>query len=1084
MTWIPIGQIDQPSLQIAIQRLHISLWIGEGTIHSEITKLFCLPIKQIWLDTNFDFSHLQNSDGSSKSFIYTDSDDQTHKHHLHDNLTLIHATSAASTPKTANLNKSLIQLWDIKQKAKLQDISGVVLFAGELDYLKNDLNFLFETSPTLQILLLQKNDIAKFQPGRSCFYWKNSISSFAKQVQQLLEGRNDLYSLYVRGSDENRLKLSFDQPLLNDLEISWHIISARDLSQRLVTQAIYDRFLEGYPEWPVFLAHGVYARPTATIPLRQSKSQSAHAGFVDQVSFVLHNLWKEGDNPTQSLRQILLYTEPGSGSTTLLRLAAIKSAESGFPTILLRRNAGNFRSRSVERFITNLQELMRSTQEEQRSLISVPICIIMDKEGEQLYRTSALAKRLTALNTKIVLIRCLERSAEEITKINRRTLQDAFWLPATIFDEDVLKIRLAMESICDEFSLEPMPPESEWHAYAANFREGLEFFGVGQVHLDFLFFICMSVFVKQHTTTERAIGRYYYRKWREIGEDSIQELVLVLAVLGYYRLSLPLEIAIRKYMNALEKYMNAEDGKKRQIDALFAWDSHAANRGQQALFIRHPGISQLLCRYIQPEESIFPYRAIIPLIKSLGTKEEDRWLAAQMAYELGRHFGSRSNRGMISIEIESALQRAARHIFGAMPSETKTISRIIQHHEARYHIAIVRACLAAMRTPKRTRLKVPEIYALARQHYEKAVMRLGEALDIREWGERDANILNTMATNEFIIAGLIASGQKFRAHFYSGLDYLDKALADDPTNYIVLSQYVDRVLSGLERKSGWYDKQVLELLGKAESNLSTLLLLMAEKRFVVAEKDVVAEEEVDFQGLVVRLVAMLRKLKNAGVNYKLEKGLSRETRTLIEIRELCDRDAIESALRDPKRNQRLLELRQRLEDDKRATWRGIIYAYRMYVADQQGRLCFERRMQLIKRIADIDEVRFQQFRHDEAALLCQRELFEEGEQRFLALRHERQAGDMGWLWLNERVLVDEAGFPRRVLIKVVDQVAGWALLEGTNVRVKFQPYQWRELESGEFTESYIRFRVVGLQAIPTDQLRVIKADLKQMGLAK
>ena len=67
-----------------------------------------------------------------------------------------------------------------------------------------------------------------------------------------------------------------------------------------------------------------------------------------------------------------------------------------------------------------------------------------------------------------------------------------------------------------------------------------------------------------------------------------------------------------------------------------------------------------------------------------------------------------------------------------------------------------------------------------------------------------------------------------------------------------------------------------------------------------------------------------------------------------------------------------------------------------------------------------------------------------------------------------------------MVLEVVDPVGGWAMLRGTEIRVKYQPYQFGEMARRHAFRAFIRFTLNGLQAVSE---ALIRRDIAEMGLA-
>lgn len=146
---------------------------------------------------------------------------------------------------------------------------------------------------------------------------------------------------------------------------------------------------------------------------------------------------------------------------------------------------------------------------------------------------------------------------------------------------------------------------------------------------------------------------------------------------------------------------------------------------------------------LRTTEADSPYTPLLPVLKLLVGTEADRWFAEQLAYVLGRRFRSQSP--AFSLEIDTAVQRAARAIFDAIPEHLYNSSRTLCHHHARFHIHLLHACLTAIENRNSTRLPEHVVDALADAALSEATALLDRAREIPDAQEKISNVINTLA---------------------------------------------------------------------------------------------------------------------------------------------------------------------------------------------------------------------------------------------------------------------------------------------------------------------------------------------------
>jgi hypothetical protein len=140
----------------------------------------------------------------------------------------------------------------------------------------------------------------------------------------------------------------------------------------------------------------------------------------------------------------------------------------------------------------------------------------------------------------------------------------------------------------------------------------------------------------------------------------------------------------------------------RVVDSFVHWNQQGYNTHNWYLRIRHPVIGRFLSRTIDPLEGDVPYKPLLPVLSRLTTKEDDIWFANSLVARVGKSFKRRAQK--FSLEIDTPVQRAARAIFKSIPEIVKQNSRLVLHHEARYHMHVLHACLDALDNPAVTTL--------------------------------------------------------------------------------------------------------------------------------------------------------------------------------------------------------------------------------------------------------------------------------------------------------------------------------------------------------------------------------------------
>ena len=82
--------------------------------------------------------------------------------------------------------------------------------------------------------------------------------------------------------------------------------------------------------------------------------------------------------------------------------------------------------------------------------------------------------------------------------------------------------------------------------------------------------------------------------------------------------------------------------------------------------------------------------------------------------------------------------------------------------------------------------------------------------------------------------------------------------------------------------------------------------------------------------------------------------------------------------------------------------------------------------------------------------------------------------------MNERVLLTRDGRARPMTLTVTDAADGWARIQNTQVRLRYQPQHFPGLKRNEPFRAFIRFTLYGLQAV---QEQAALRDVTALGLS-
>nr|VFK55423.1 MAG: hypothetical protein BECKTUN1418D_GA0071000_10328 [Candidatus Kentron sp. TUN] len=1079
----------------AIKRREISLWVLPGATSVEITSLVGLPWVNIWdASPEFDVSNLWESVDNSRRPFKVDRPEQDHNNFPVSEFVRIYDVKQRETDGLKQ-KRSIDRLKD-----RIEESNGLLCFVGRAQKNWDDIHLAQELADGMDIVVLDAEEAAGLSDDcpKILLWWDKGAESFANACKAMIDLGDAPEIVDLKDAPGIRL----NSQLLEDVSKYWTFIGkAIGTPPAAINQEAFDAFLNGdHDSWTAYSMRAPYRRRVACEKKPKKPNELAKepkkVDFIDEVLERARRLEREHLEPTEQFRQILIFCEPGSGITTLLRQLAIKLAEQGFPTLLSKPFPKSFGGRSLENFIIDAQDQWLCYQQDQGNKTGMlPCCLLVDADGETTSGDQGLSRSLQALGRKILLVRALEQPREEIEK---KTGTDIYALRSEVQEGELVKLGAHLKAFCEKNALASIPGEDEWHA----FHEGLASLGKhssgmqGDEAISTAppFLIGIYPFVKERISDNNSLEQYYYRKWAALDSDDLKEIVRILAVAGIYGLSVPLDILRRHpVLDTSVLHAGADKETKRIVDIFVGWSRQGhLTRNNWCLHMRHAVIGLFLSRMIDPSEGDFPFSALLPLLKSLSTKEEDLWFAGTLAYRLGRRFTHYSP--PFTLETDTTIQRAARAIFNGIPDFVKESSRTIRHHQGRYHIHVLRACIHALENPEQTTLARDDVVDIARGEFNQAKKLLEMASEIRDEGEPISNVFNTLAMAHFELAEMLGtSSDEGKDKFKEALNHQERAIKNDPSNGHALSQYIDRIIKSIPSLDAMDSdrEEALDRLANAESRLIELIKLHEENRWRNIES---VEAEKQLGRLVQDQVEAVEKLLGKESVPAIEfSARNPEAILFLEVRKICGGRRLGEVFEIPGLVGQLREKRDRLLELQNRSSRGDSFLYRLFLEDREGRLEFKIRLEILGELKRKDPEQFLPFRQDEAALYCQLDQLDVGFGKFEELRQYRTNNRTQWFWFNERALieidadgkgvkVDGKVRSRKMTLEVINAVSGRSRIRGTEIKVKYQPHQQIKdnMKKRELFTAYIRFTLNGLQAVPK---KLIQSDMQEMGLS-
>ncbi len=1071
MPIVAVSDLKNQDIVIPLRLKEMSLWVLPGASKQNLKHILNLPWINIWDETNdLVIEKLWDTYGDTRKPLTISQPIQDTQDFRESEFVRIFNISPSNS--NDRRQKRFIE----RLKDRVEETKGLLCFIGPIEKFCETVYLAHDLSPGLIILILSGGtETLAFNEAWNLYSWSKDLASFSNFCKKITETAEKETIVNLK----NAFGLELNKPLLEDLSQSWTLLSAPLTSKPLsLSQELFDAFLNTDPAWEVYAAGVPYHRKEACNKKLKGHSKIEPFDFLKEVIEKVEWLDQSTLDPNEQLKQIILYTEPGSGTTTLLRQAAMKLAQLGFPTLISKPHLRSFVGKSLEKFIVDTQDCwLKKRKGKGSGSGQIPFCIIIDTDGEAIPGAFGFPRMLQALGRKILLIRAMERTKDEIDKENQFNA-----LFADVELTEIMKLGSHLRKVCKEYSLESIPGDNEWRAFYEGIGRLKKFGGSSyperMIYTQPLFLIGIYPFLKERVSDENTLEQYYYSKWDKLESKDLKTVIRILSSVGVYGFSVPYDTLRRHNLLDVIGLQSLNKSDERIADIFIKWSQHGHMTQNWYLHMRHPAIGMLLSRAIDPSEGDFPYSAIIPLLKSLSNKEEDLWLAGGLAYRLGQHFKRRS--GQFSLDVDTAAQRAARSIFSAIPESVKALSRTVRHHQGRYHLHILRACHECIITPYLTTLKIDDVISIAKKEHHRASKFLKLATEIKNESEPISYIFNTLATANFTLAEVLKKSEPQLAEtaFDDAINFEDISIKHDPANGHALFQFVQRIINTLKQSKDLNSTRKVELSLLAEHRLMDLDRLHEEKRWRNIDP---IEAEKQLGSLFQDHFLSIKELIN---NLDIQNGFrakNPEADIFLKIRMLVKESNLNDAFKNPKIKDQMRKLRKEMQELTNSTVRTDVYLYRLYLADIDDRMEFETRLEILQRIKRKDPDQFLPFKHDEGALYCQLNQLDLGGKILKEIREFRNSNRTQWFWFNEKALLDKTGQikPRELVLQVVDPIGGWALIRNTNIRLKYQPYHFGEKRRQEVFRAFIRFTLNGLQAVPK---KLINHDIEEMGL--
>ncbi|XUM21888.1 hypothetical protein ACRAVF_32585 [Bradyrhizobium oligotrophicum S58] len=346
--WRDLATGDRARL---LTQKHASLWLLPDAKTEDIEALIDLPWLNIWdTGTTLDIPLILRGSKQKRTPIIVRQVSDDVSSYSPTKFVRVYGPASISTSKFTGLNDFLA----LQLKERVSNAVGILLLVGNIESHLDDVFFIQDVAPQLHLAAIwPDNSLAQVDSTIPICRFDTINEFTAAFTPALTPSKVNLINL----RDAENLEL--DETLIESIEKDWTLLSANRLSGKSVSQDDFDRFLNGDPAWHVFALDAPHSRKFE-IRLLEELYEEKHLPLYDVLILEVDKIEATVTDPRNTLHQIRLFCEPGSGTTTALRQAATKLAMLGYPVLVSNPNAKKLSAQTTAQFIIDTQDKWRS----------------------------------------------------------------------------------------------------------------------------------------------------------------------------------------------------------------------------------------------------------------------------------------------------------------------------------------------------------------------------------------------------------------------------------------------------------------------------------------------------------------------------------------------------------------------------------------------------------------------------------------------------------------------------------------------------------------------------------------------------
>ena len=366
------------------------------------------------------------------------------------------------------------------------------------------------------------------------------------------------------------------------------------------------------------------------IPVERRYRTKHGRSLPDEVSYQLTHIAESKDSARTFVMKVP--ADPGAGITTLLRTAAFRAAEQGFPSLVLRPEQVEVDQDELIAFATTVNEVAQRSD-----LNPPPLLIVFDVEHENIAELRQIANALATHGRSALILQAISSSSPVQHAGSESWSKRAAHLLPLAAEATTEEVKRCAERFSDLSSrwLLPLtiPTYQDWLGYS---RAMLKVRTPGGLEsTKSLFWIALRFFLVEGmdlTDSERALdalGAWIERRAAQI-EGTMQEAVRYISVFSSFRLASPLWTVLRPVTGG--SFDSSITAGIRQLEGIVVWGTASTDLDDQTLRFTHPALAMEFLRRCSARTVAERLRMADPVIRAFSAGHRgDIWLAETLA---------------------------------------------------------------------------------------------------------------------------------------------------------------------------------------------------------------------------------------------------------------------------------------------------------------------------------------------------------------------------------------------------------------------------------------------------------------------